>query len=599
MRAFGLNFVSVSVWRVGWIFLAAWLSIGGARAASLTATLDRETVPLGESATLSLSFQDVTPPGIPAVPAPANLSIRYAQESRQFSVINGQSSSSLSYEYEVTASQPGDYLLGPFRVQVGGQTLTSQAVRLKVLKSGSGAVGADGNGKPAFLRLIPGKETVYVGETFPLEIQLYVGVNHDNIQLPQLQGDGFVFGKIPQQPSASRTQIGNRPYRVISFKLSAVAVKAGDLTLGPAQCSLVLQIPVNRRGRDLFDDFFGPRAQSTPVTLTSDPQVIHVLPLPTANQPTSFNGAVGNFSLTATASPTNLTVGDPITLRLRIAGQGNLESLPFPGQAEWSDFKLYPPTSKIETTDSTGMTGVKAFERVVIPQDPKVKELPSIQFSYFDPEEKAYRTVHTAPLPIVVRASDTAAPQPRVLSNADESPEAAAPQADIVELKPHLGTVSFLQRPLVLQTWFLALQGVPLIAWVSALLWRRRQEQLENNPRLRRHLRTSDLVRQGLKDLAQLAAANDSDAFFATVFRLLQEQLGERLDLPASAITEAVLDERLSGVASEDLVAQLHQLFQMCNQARYARHRTSQELAALVPQVESALQNLQQVPRKS
>ena len=44
-----------------------------------------------------------------------------------------------------------------------------------------------------------------------------------------------------------------------------------------------------------------------------------------------------------------------------------------------------------------------------------------------------------------------------------------------------------------------------------------------------------------------------SDEFFAVLFRLLQEQLGERLDLPASAITEAVIEERLSplGISSD------------------------------------------------
>jgi len=35
------------------------------------------------------------------------------------------------------------------------------------------------------------------------------------------------------------------------------------------------------------------------------------------------------------------------------------------------------------------------------------------------------------------------------------------------------------------------------------------------------------------------------EAFFATLFRLLQEQLGERLELPASSITEAVIEEHL------------------------------------------------------
>jgi hypothetical protein len=90
------------------------------------------------------------------------------------------------------------------------------------------------------------------------------------------------------------------------------------------------------------------------------------------------------------------------------------------------------------------------------------------------------------------------------------------------------------------------------------------------------------------------AQANRSDEFFAVLFRLLQEQLGERLDLPASAITEAVIEERLSprGI-SGDLSARLHELFQMCNQARYAPIKSSQELSALIPKWESVSRELQ------
>jgi len=90
-----------------------------------------------------------------------------------------------------------------------------------------------------------------------------------------------------------------------------------------------------------------------------------------------------------------------------------------------------------------------------------------------------------------------------------------------------------------------------------------------------------------------LAAEKNSDEFFATLFRLLQEQLGERLDLPASAITEAVIDERLRprGVNGETL-ASLHELFQTCNLARYAPIKSSQELAAIIPKLEAALNQL-------
>jgi len=68
------------------------------------------------------------------------------------------------------------------------------------------------------------------------------------------------------------------------------------------------------------------------------------------------------------------------------------------------------------------------------------------------------------------------------------------------------------------------------------------------------------------------------------------------LDLPASAITEAVIDERLRprGV-STDTLASLHELFQTCNLARYAPIKSSQELAAIIPKLESALNQLREM----
>ncbi len=76
--------------------------------------------------------------------------------------------------------------------------------------------------------------------------------------------------------------------------------------------------------------------------------------------------------------------------------------------------------------------------------------------------------------------------------------------------------------------------------------------------------------------------------------------MGERLDLPASAITEAVIDERLrpDGVPETALQA-LEELFLTCNQARYAPQRSSSELASLVPKVEQMLRELQRLELKS
>jgi hypothetical protein len=230
---------------------------------------------------------------------------------------------------------------------------------------------------------------------------------------------------------------------------------------------------------------------------------------------------------------------------------------------------------------------------VVVPQSQDIKALPAVSFSFFDPDQKSYRTLTQPAVPLIVRPGGTA-PAPTVAATSRAAPDNPPPTQDIVHIKPRLGTVAQIAPPLVQQRWFLALQAVPLLAWLSAVVWRRRADQLANNPRLRRRWQVAQIIKQGLLELRQHAAANKSDDFFATLVRLLQEQLGERLDLPASAITEAIIEEQLRprGVP-ETTLAPLRELFQTCNFARYAPIKTSQELAAIIPKFEAALRELQ------
>ena len=99
-----------------------------------------------------------------------------------------------------------------------------------------------------------------------------------------------------------------------------------------------------------------------------------------------------------------------------------------------------------------------------------------------------------------------------------------------------------------------------------------------------------------MDDLKKYAAANQPDEFFATLFRLLQEQLGERLDCPASAITENVIEEHavLRGAPKATLDA-LREQFQLCNQARYAPVRGTSELNSVATQFEKLIGQLREV----
>ena len=218
--------------------------------------------------------------------------------------------------------------------------------------------------------------------------------------------------------------------------------------------------------------------------------------------------------------------------------------------------------------------------------------LPPVQFSFFDPNAKSYRTLAGPPVGLIVRPTAALVSLPTL--NTPGQP--AGTNDEIVHIKPYLGVSPVAGAPLIQQPWFLALQGVPVLTWLSLLIARKRSESLARNPRLRRQREVARKVEEGLAQLRHQAAAQESDAFFATVFRLLQEQLGERLDLPASAITEAVIEERLRNRSvPEPTLATLHELFLVCNQARYAPHRTSHELASFITRVETTLKELQKI----
>ena len=263
-----------------------------------------------------------------------------------------------------------------------------------------------------------------------------------------------------------------------------------------------------------------------------------------------------------------------------------------PAQPAWSDFKVYAPNSHVEAADPLGLSGTKTFEQVVIPQKQEIAALPAFQFSFFDPNARSYRTLSGPAVPLSVRPASALPTVPNVTQNQQPT----ATNDEIVHIKPYLGVSPVAGAPLLQKPWFMAIQAIPLLTWLSLLLVRRRNEALANNPRLRRQRAVARKIVDGLAELRRQAAAQESDAFFATVFRLLQEQLGERLDSPASAITEAVIDERLRprDVSTETLTA-LHELFQVCNQARYAPQRTSHQLASFIPRVEAILKQLQQI----
>lgn len=578
--------------------VAGWgLSLTLAAAVTFTASIDQDTVHLGEQVGFALTFDGAQPEGTPPPPSVPGLQFAYNGPSSQFSFVNGQTSAKITHNYTITPQRVGEFVIPPVQVTLDRQRLTTQPIHLKVLPVQAPAPESLANGsQPVFLRLQLPKTNLYLGEVLTGEFQLYLreGVNAGQFQFTATPAEGLTVGKMTEL-RRQRKQIGNAIYTVIPIAVSLTPIKTGPLALGPVTASIVIELPASNRRRDFFDPFGMFNKERRQLSLATEAATLQCLPLPTEGRPANFTGAVGEFSMTVSAGPTNVATGDPITVRVAISGQGGLDSLTLPEQPAWKNFKIYPPTSRIETTDPLGLQGTKTFEQIVSPESMDLKELPPFTFSFFNPETKTYQTLSQPGPALIVRPGGTAV-APTMAAQPPDANQAPPPQLDIVPIKTRLGTVRHRPARTGFTPTFVTLNVVPALALVGVMLWRKRAEALAGNPRLRRRRRVELVLREGQDRLRVLARQNQTEAFFAELVRLLQEKLGERLDLPASAITEAIIEEKLRprGVAEPTLTA-LQALFQATNAARYAPMRSGQELAAFIPQLTTVLRELDEV----
>lgn len=422
------------------------------------------------------------------------------------------------------------------------------------------------------------------------------GVGAGQFQFTGTPTEGLTVGKMAELQHR-RLQIGNSVYTVIPIAVVLAPTKTGPLNIGPVTASVVVELPSNGRRRDAMIDPFGmfSNNERRQVQLVAEEQAVRCLPLPLEGRPADFTGAVGDFAMTVSIGPTNVATGDPITVRVQIAGRGALDGLTLPEQKAWGDFKTYPPTAKVETSDQLGLQGTKTFEEVISPQNADLQELPAFTFTFFDPETRMFRTLTHPATKLTIRPGG-AVVAPTIAATTKADATEAPPQVDIVPIKQRLGPVNRRGHEVGWSRTQIALNLAPVVAFCGVIFWRKRTDALAQNPRLRRQRQVEAAIRVGLERLQEFARQNHSDAFFAELIRLLQEKLGAQLDVPATAITEAVIEEKLRprGVPEATLEG-LHELFQATNLARYAPIKSSQELAAFIPKLEHALGKLDEV----
>ena len=574
------------------LFLFSGGAQGKGDSGNISVSLEPKQVQLGEGAILSIQISGEEA-GQPAVSEVPGLRFFPMGQSSEYRSINGRVSSSTSYMFQVQAEHSGEFIIPPVKVAINGRIQETQPMGFRVIDGGSpnprsrslpppalsrqrggnsaspsGDLSREEENAPAFLRVIPRKALSYVGELVPVEIRAYFrqGMQATLRSLPMLKGSAFAFQDPDKKPRQKEEIIDGIGYTVLTWYSAVAAVKEGEYPVD-AELNVTLLLPDRSRrnrspfGRSLFDDdffngfFSGTREEN--VTLNNPELKIRVLPLPKLGKPENFSGAVGHFTLSASANPKKGMVGDPITITMSVEGAGNFDRVSSPTLDISSGWKTYTPTTSFKPEDSAGYEGQKRFEQAIIPLDASMKEIPPAEFSYFDTNSKKYVTLKTRPIPVDIVPgsvySSNAVSNSREISGSQSRPDnSSTPQQDSARLAPiHVseGPVIANMRPLIRNPWFLGAQGISIGALFLGLFFTRKQKKIAGDPDMERKKQARRKVAQSIKEMNRAMNENDVPGFFNACRSASQESLGEIWSVSPESITLAEIRERLSGNA--------------------------------------------------
>lgn len=572
-----------------WLSALALILCAGARAASVSAVLDRMFVESGEPVALRIVVENTRPTEVPRIPAIKNvISAQYQGPTETTQIMNGVSTYQLTLRFLLQTGGSGELVIPEITVPTVSGPLKTAVARCWLLPF-------EAKTNMVSLKIATARDRYFVGETFPFELQLYSAANINQLAPPKMSFDGFVVGR-EAPPSNTQVSREGNTFGVVSHRKAVTPTKEGLLTLGPASEEFVIAVNTGRR-RSFLEDFFGGGNLQQGVAEAA-PRAIHVLPLPDAGRPGDFSGAIGSYTLTATASRTNLAVGDAVTLNFIISGHGSFDTLPSPKLALSEGLKSYPGTNSFEASEPLGLWGTKTFEQVVIVESAAVKSLSFDAYSFFDPETGRYTTARLAPIPITVRDGAGPAVQSSILTNAAAGAKPAAPRRDdLMPLMAGTGKKISLSEPWAASPWFAVIILGPLLAFGAAGGLRKLKHSRTRSQQPSRRSLARMSVREQQAALHEAAAAGRSQKFFSALDAVLKQQIALTLGMGSGqAVTADIVDSRLvpAGLSGES-ADRLRRLFNATDAARFAPLAMPEELATWRQLADEAIAELQQM----
>lgn len=593
-------------------------SISYAEDITISADADRQELTLDEQITLTItvsgSASNIPNPDIPEL---KGFTAYSSGRSQNLSIINGQVSSSVSFTYILVPNNTGEYTLGPFSIDYKDKTYSAGPINIKVLprsaqrqqeerdsqvlppESEGGNIQPE-RGKELFIEAYVDKLRAYVNEQITLTFAVYQAVSlFDNPRYNPPSTTGFWIEDMPPQRKYYKV-INNIKYLVTEIKTALFATGPGEFTIGPARLEAAVEDmdkPLPSNPFDAFDqDLFGMFKRTKSVILTTDPIKIEVMPLPAENKPVDFKGDVGDFDVSLNIDKNTVEENQPVSLKIKIKGKGNIKTISSPVVPEIQDVRSYESgSSENISKDDYVVQGEKIFEKMLIPKKEGNIIAGPIEYVYFDPVLKDYMRKKVGPLEINVTKSKERPVEKISYMPVSSKEEIQLLKRDIAYIK--ISPVRFRPKDYFLykNKIFLLINILPLFILAIVYLYSLYANRLRSDIKYARSLRAKRTSFKRLKGARKIMNKNMVKEFYAEIYRAVIEYIADKLNIPHASITKESLEKNLTDIGVDnEAVSKVKILFDDCDMARFASAKfTHDDMVRTLKEAEEVIKALE------
>jgi len=576
----------------------------GAQSVSVKASVTPQPVPVNGQFVLSIEVSGTQQLGAgPSVPELDFADYLGSGTTTSMQLINGRTTVSVTVQYRFRATKEGTFTIPSIAVTAGGSSARTDPVTVTVSRSTGSTTTTRPDGSVVeipegalFVTATPDKRRVYVNEPVIVEYRIYTRVPVNGYSITALPAaTGFWVEQLdtPDRPQVeSVTRDGQEYASAVIGRMALFPTGAGAKTIAPL--SVEAQVQVERNARDPFGMFPRLLGERVPVVVSTDSIAVDVMAPPVAGRPDAFSGFVGRLDVSASLDKTEVSTNEALTYRLRVSGEGNVQTLAAPTIAFPDAFEVYPPR-KTENIDRSGrrVRGSRTYEYVLIPRVPGTHTIPAMQYAYFDPSSNRYEVASADPIRVTVAGTADAGP---AISTGGRGAVTTLRQ-DIRFIRVAMPSFARRDRSLVESAGFWLVAIVPLSVLGAAAGIRRHHDRLAGDVAFARGRRAGRTARRRLKRARSLLAPKEAKAFHAEVGSALRGFLGDKLNVSeAGMVQESVRTTASARGATDAVLDEYFACIELCDRYRFAPvDVTLEQMKQLLGRAERAMTNLARV----